>query len=272
MMQPSVTRLLATLWLDYLQRNPDARRIQQLFAEHNPPLVTDHLALRTFDIPRVAIEQLARPFIAGGYRSVASYNFPLKRLHAQHFAHPDPQLPKLFISQLRVEHLPEPHQEVIHQLVSQIPASILQSDTLCCSGRHWPINFDTYRQLESVSRYAAWIYAGGYRPDHYSLLVNALKSHHSLEEVNDFLLAQGFKLHSEGGLIKGSADELLEQSSTLANTVEAPFTDQTATIPGGYVEFSQRYPQAGGTLFQGFIAESCDTMFTSTDRIHSYPG
>ncbi|MEH6578142.1 MAG: DUF1338 domain-containing protein [Amphritea sp.] len=257
----TIEQILAAMWQDYLLLNPDAMGIYQLLSSQNTQLTNDHIALRTFNLPRVDISHLARPFINAGYRIAGHYEFPFKHLNAQHFEHPNAQFPKIFISQLLVEQLPESQQEAIHQLVSQIPEQVIMSDTFCYSGRHWPISYDAYQQLATVSDHAAWIYAMGYRPNHFTLLVNTLESHESLEQVNDFLLAQGFKLNSAGGLIKGSPDELLEQSSTPVNAVEISFTDQTVKVPGCYYEFAQRYKTPEGALYQGFIAESAGEVF-----------
>lgn len=266
MSMPKLDQMLQAMWQDYLDLNPDARRIYKLFSAQNKNLINDHIALRTFDIPRVDIDTLAQPFLALGYVESGSYQFPIKQLVAKHYEHPDQQQPKIFISQLLVDQLPDTQQEIVHQLVSQIPDDVLQRDDFCYSGRHWPISFDSYQQLALVSEYAAWVYAMGFRPNHFTLLINALQSHSNLEQVNDFLLAQGFQLNSAGGLIKGSIDERLEQSSTLANPVDVQFSDQISSVPGCYYEFAQRYPDAKGKLFQGFVAASADKIFESTDR------
>ena len=44
------------------------------------------------------------------------------------------------------------------------------------------------------------------------------------------------------------------------------FSDGTRTIPACYVEFALRHPDADGALFGGFIADSADRIFESTDR------
>ncbi len=258
--------LLDAMWQDYLKINPDARRIHQLFAERNDTIVNDHIALRTFDLPKVNIRALSAPFVRAGYKPKGEYFFPTKKLFAEHFEHPDdPTLPKIFISELHVDQLSESASEMIHQFVSQIPDERVGQDDFCYSGRHWTLSFDTYRQLLDESEYAAWLSAFGYRPNHFTIFVNALQSHHSIDQVNDFLLEQGFQLNASGGLVKGSPDEFLEQSSTLANLIEVPFSDRTVQIPGCYYEFAQRYVLPDGHLYQGFVAASADRIFESTD-------
>ncbi|MCW9018038.1 MAG: DUF1338 family protein, partial [Kangiellaceae bacterium] len=58
---------------------------------------------------------------------------------------------------------------------------------------------------------------------------------------------------------------LLEQSSTLANSIEVEFADKRVNLPSCFYEFAMRYPTAGGELFKGFIASSADKIFESTD-------
>ena len=86
-----------------------------------------------------------------------------------------------------------------------------------------------------------------------------------IEAVNDFLKEEGYPLNSSGGEIKGNPEQLLEQSSTLADRVEVSFADGVQIIPGCYYEFALRYPDKEGRIFSGFIAGSADKIFESTD-------
>lgn len=256
---------LTAMWDDYLQLNPQAQEIYQLFAQQNSTLLNDHIALRTFDLPSVDINKLSQPFIKAGYHSAGVYQFHVKKLFAQHFEHPDPQQPKIFISQLITEELSAEAQRIIQNCVEQIPENVLKSDQFSYSGRHWPISHATYLRLLQESEYAAWLYAFGFRPNHFTILINSLSSHQNIEEVNEYLLNKGFELNQAGGLIKGSPSEYLEQSSTLANLVPVHFAEAVQQIPGCYYEFAQRYPLPSGELYQGFVASSADKIFQSTD-------
>lgn len=86
-----------------------------------------------------------------------------------------------------------------------------------------------------------------------------------LHVVNNTLKQMGFTLNSAGGEIKGSADVLLEQSSTIADKIEVEVTDMTLTIPSCSYKFALRYPKANGELYSGFVAASADKMFESTN-------
>ncbi|GAA4649588.1 DUF1338 domain-containing protein [Kistimonas scapharcae] len=266
MTERRIDSLLNAMWEDYLTLNPDARRIHDLFAGlNNGVVINDHIALRTFNNDKVCLDKIARPFLEAGYQPKGDYRFDTKKLVAKHFEHEDPELPKVFISELLVEELSEEAQAIINSLVDQVDARDLGKDIFCYSGRHWDIPFATYSQLLGESEYAAWMSAFGYRPNHFTVSVNHLQSHDCLEALNQLLLDEGFSLNDSGGLIKGSPDVFLEQSSTMANRIAVDFSDRTVEIPSCFYEFALRYPLPDGTLYQGFVAASADKIFESTN-------
>ena len=87
----------------------------------------------------------------------------------------------------------------------------------------------------------------------------------TIREVNEFLKDHQFELNQAGGEVKGTPESFLEQSSTMANSVEVDFIDTSLTIPSCFYEFALRHPMASGELFKGFIASSADKIFESTD-------
>lgn len=256
--------LLAAMWRDYIDLNPQAKRIWELFTARGEQVVNDHIALRTFNLTRVGVDVLANTFLQSGYRARGNYEFPDKKLVAKHYEAPG--RPKVFISELQVERLDRASQKLIASLVTSMDVRSTERFDLSISGRPWDLSFDDYLRLREVSEYAAWVAAFGFRPNHFTVLVNALDTFDSLEAVNDFLEANGFALNESGGKIKGGRDVLLEQSSVLANNVEVTFTDGKHVIPGCYYEFARRYPSPDGRLYEGFIASSAERIFESTDR------
>jgi hypothetical protein len=125
---------------------------------------------------------------------------------------------------------------------------------------------EDYERFYSLSEYAAWTAAFGIQVNHFTVLVNELKTVSSLEELNQLLMNEKFILNSAGGAIKGTPAELLEQSSTQANRVEWKFSNGVSRpIMSCYYEFARRYPDPStGRLFQGFIPKSADKIFEST--------
>ncbi|KEI70408.1 DUF1338 domain-containing protein [Endozoicomonas elysicola] len=262
----TIEQLLNAMWQDYLALTPDAKPIHQLFADLNQGIVVnDHIALRTFNLEKVSLDKIAKSFIEAGYQTVDDYQFPAKKLFARYFQHPDETLPKVFISELKVEELPQYCQEIIHDLVSQVPEESVSQQGFCYSGRPWSVTKEQYQELASESEYASWLAAHGFRPNHFTVSINHLSSHSNIESINQLLQDKGYTMNTSGGLVKGSPDVLLEQSSTLAKEIEVSFTDGVMKLPGCYYEFALRYPMPNGQLYQGFVAASADKIFESTD-------
>lgn len=260
-------KLLGHLWEDYAAINVQARRIHELLQERGEKIVNDHVAFRTFNLPKVGLEVLAELFKRLGYAPKAEYEFPEKKLFARHFEHPDAGNPKIFISELKVESFSEGFKKIIRDLVDQIPKERVSRRDFLYAGILWkPVAWEVYLKLDQESDYASWLAAFGYRANHFTVAFNALKNFKRLDELNAFLKKHGFKLNASGGEVKGSPSEYLEQSSTLAKPVEIQFANKKSKIPSCYYEFARRYPLPDGSLFQGFVAPSADKLFESTDR------
>lgn len=265
-MHNNVNELFEHLWQNYLTVTPSAVKIHQLLGStQNDDIINDHIALRTFNLPKVGLDKLAAHFEAVGYKECGEYHFEAKRLYAKHFEHSDPNQPKVFISELLVEKFSPKLQQVIADLVDKIDESAVTADNFLYSGRHWEVDSSTYDQLLEESEYAAWTAAWGYRANHFTVNVNALKGFETLESVNKKLKEAGFLLNTSGGEIKGSKEVLLEQSATLADEATVTFSDGDRNVPSCFYEFARRYAKADGELYTGFVAASADKIFESTN-------
>lgn len=262
----SLQNLLDMMWKDYCSMTPQALKIVNLIEKRGEKIVNDHIALRTFNHQRVGIEKLAKIFKDFGYKAKGEYHFEEKKLYARHFEHEDSELPKIFISELLLEKFSAQFREIVHSLIEQVKDEDLQRFDFTCMGRPWNLKLEDYESLKKESEYGAWMSAIGYRPNHFTLLVNELKSFPELKDLNSFLKDNGFKLNDSDGEIKGSPQVLLEQSSTLADSMSVDFLDSSKQIPTCYFEFAKRYPQQNGQIYQGFVAASADKIFESTDR------
>jgi hypothetical protein len=261
-----IDTLLAKLWDDYKDLNVSPERIRDLLVSRGETVVNDHIALRTFDDPRVNIDRLAAPFVAGGYAHLGQYDFAEKKLDAKHYQHPDPDYPLVFISQLRLRDFSPQLNMIVASLLDQMPADAPSRPDFPVLGRPWNISYADYESLRVQSEYAAWVAAFGFRANHFTVLVNALKGFPTLASLNDFLTQHNFRLSDSGGVIKGSPAVFLEQSSTLADRIGVTFTDGRHVIPACYYEFAKRYPGPDGKLFRGFIESSANKIFESTNK------
>ena len=259
--------IFSRLWNVYTEQNPSARTIHSLFRDKGETVLNDHIAFRTFNDPRMGIKVLARPFLEQGYQPAGRYHFEQKHLTAMHFAIPgEEEAPRVFISELILEEFSPFLQETIRNVIVEADPGLWETKDLIFAGNPFgKPSFEIYEKLRAESEYAAWLYVHGFRANHFTVSVNSLKGFESIEEVNAFLKENGFLMNTSGGEVKGSKEQLLKQSSTLAEIVPVEFAEGVRKIPACYYEFAERFKNANGTLFSGFIAGSADKIFESTD-------
>lgn len=260
-------KLFENLWRDYAGLNPSVQKVHDLFEEQGEEIVNDHIAFRTFDDPRVNIDILAQPFLDAGYQEKGEYTFEAKKLFAKHYEHiTKSEAPRIFISQLKTKEFSEFLQKTVKDILDQVPAEKLAEPDLLYAGRLWETpSYEVYEKLRKESEYAAWLYVYGFRANHFTVSVNHLKKFDSVEEVNSFLKQKGFLINDSGGEVKGTPEELLEQSSIKSESIPVQFQEGEYEIPGCYYEFAKRYPDKSGKIYSGFIAKSADKIFESTD-------
>lgn len=262
-MSQTVNEFFDRLWKNYIEITPSASKIHQVLAGGSD-IINDHVAFRTFNLPEINLEVLAAFFREMGYQEKGQYVFKSKNLNAKHFEHTDKRLPKVFISELRLELCSDELNSIVNRLVSQLDSASLEDNSFLYSGTHWKVSSQDYLALLEESEYAAWMSAFGFRANHFTVSVNDLTQYKTLQQVNQVLKDNSFSLNQSGGEIKGSKDVMLEQSSTLADKHLVEFSDGKKEIPGCFYEFAYRYPQADGSLYQGFVEASADKIFEST--------
>jgi hypothetical protein len=189
-----------------------------------------------------------------GYERRGDMVFPGKKLRATWLAPPRPPpgedapLPRIFVSEVDVAALTKRAQGIVKRATAR--ASGLGRHAAMSMMLHeppWPAQpYADYLQLAKESEYAAWVLAHGFTANHVTVATHRLKSppnpQLSLEEVNKVAEAQGAVLNTAGGVIKTSADGLLRQSSTMADTIAIMFTEGLVEVPGSYLEFAERLP------------------------------
>lgn len=265
-MHNHVDTLFQHLWDNYLSVTPSAVKVHELLGStQQNDVINDHIALRTFNHPKVGLEKLAAHFKAVGYTECGEYHFEAKKLYAKHYEHSDPTKPKVFISELLVEKCSPQLQQTVQQLVDQIDENAVTAEHFLYSGTHWQVSHETYQTLLQESEYAAWMAAWGYRANHFTVSINHLDNFTTIEQVNQALKDAGFALNTSGGEIKGSPEVLLEQSSTLADHALVAFSEGEFSIPSCFYEFALRYNKPDGNLYTGFVAASADKIFESTN-------
>jgi len=255
------------LWQDYITQNPATKKVYDLLVREGETIVNDHIAFRTYNHSLLGIDVLAKVFIKNGYKYKRDYHFEKKKLYAKHFEHKtDPEAPRVFISELLVDQFSEHMKRTVNEWVGNIPMSLLKSDELIYAGNvSGTPSFKTYEKLRIESEYAAWLYVNGFRANHFTVSVNALKEYDTVEKINTFLKSNGFLLNDANGEVQGTPMDQLEQSSIKAGILRVPFQEGEFDIPGCYYEFALRHPEPDGKLYSGFIAKSADKIFESTN-------
>ncbi|MEL0635585.1 DUF1338 domain-containing protein [Marinomonas sp. TI.3.20] len=257
-----------SLWQHYITMTPQANRIQALFKSHGETVLNDHIAFRTFANSPISLEKLEPQLESMGYQAYGAFRFENKHLVARCYKHPDHNdWPKIFLSELLVNELPESCQRIINTMIDQIPEDAVQSPAIFWSGLLWKKpTLDQYDTLTEHSEYAAWFATMGLQANHFTVSVNLLERFTTLEEVNQLLLSEGYLLNQVGGVIKGSPSVYLEQSSTMADKIHYTFSDgKEKTIPSCFYEFARRHKTSDGTLFDSFIEGNADKIFDSTN-------
>lgn len=257
------------LWQDYSAITPQAKIIQQAFSQHNTQLINDHVAFRTFDIPVMDIASLEKYLFDFDYQLLDNYHFPDKHLSACAYIHPDPNIAKVFLSQLHIDQLTEQSQQIIsHKLSTRAP--LPDDASIFYSGRCWGLpDWDEYQILRSESEYAAWLLTLGFHANHFTLDMSSLSQITNWQDLFSFMNQLGIKMNSEGGLIKGDPSVYLEQASTLADEITLKFDQGSKTVKTCFYEFAKRFPQANGSLYQGFVTNNANQIFSSTNANNS---
>ncbi len=286
-----LNRILNGLFVPYAQRVPDVKAVSLEMKNlglisKQEDIVNDHIAFRTLGIPNLGIYSFERIFLHHGYTKQDHYFFPKKKLEAYWYKPPHDSYPRVFISELKVENLSKQAQQIIHHYTKGIhddPINQIDLDNVddVVSFLHkalWELpDIADYNALLTESEYGAWVLYNRYYLNHYTISVHELPTpYNELVFFNEFLKSIGITLNDAGGEIKISRDQLLRQSSTVAQTILATFANgKTAEIAGSYVEFAERLPLpqyaklpkeklTNSHRREGFETGNADKIFEST--------
>ena len=251
-----ITEILESLFLVYSKRVPDVNKITSAMIKkglvnNQNEIVNDHIAFRTMGVKNLGINSFEKIFLKHGYKKMDFYHFDAKKLDAYWYAPPSNDLPRIFISELKVDNLSIKAQEIIKSYTNTVTndpidkidlnSSLEVSKYLQTPLWRLPTKND-YESLLFESEYAAWVIYNRYYLNHYTISVHDLPGEYSdLNQFNEFVKSLGIKLNKSGGEIKVSKDKLLRQSSSVANQIEAKFSEgEKKLIAGSYVEFAER--------------------------------
>jgi hypothetical protein len=251
----TINLVLESLFETYSKRVPDVTKITEAMVSNNivsnqSEIINDHIAFRTMGVKHLGIKSFEKIFLKHGYKKRDFYSFKEKKLNAYWYSHSEKNMPRIFISELKVDELSKDAQKIIKQYTNQIKNDPV--DNIDLNNSNEIINFLTnplwtlpslfhYNELLKETEYGSWVIYNRYYLNHYTISVHELKEkYNTLEDFNKFLNSIGVKLNDSGGVIKKSKDGFLLQSSSVANKVNAHFKEGMSLISGSYVEFAER--------------------------------
>mmetsp|Transcript_29452 Transcript_29452/g.49550 ORF Transcript_29452/g.49550 Transcript_29452/m.49550 type:complete len:345 (-) Transcript_29452:1484-2518(-) len=263
---------------NYTKNTPTAVRILEDLHSAGEVVRNDHVAFRSFS-GDLGIKAIEAPFILTGFQKMEALFFPEKKLRAHWYRPPNPNLPRVFISEIIVDQLSTKSQEIINKYLKEVDPAVSALVPLAAAIEHrpWPMpSAEDYDILSKESEYAGWVLVHDFKINHVTVSVHGMKVYNRLEKLNAFLKEKKYVLNDSSGEIKVSEDGLLKQSSTIADKMEIAFSDgSTRTIPYAYIEFAERLPlpqyqhlppeQITEELRRdGFEASNADKIFEST--------
>ncbi len=262
--------IIQKLWRNYLHSTPTVKKVKNTLQLENYNSFCDHIAFRTLCTDQLGItkriagdfgiEELSKKFLRQGYTIEQEYLFKKKKLKAIHLEKPN--APKIFISELLLDQC----SIFLKNTLLKAFDTCKNEEDILTKGRCWNVNYKVYKELERESEYAAWLYIHGHRVNHFTINVNQLEKY-SIEDVCRKLKTSGIHLNNSGGVIKGHKNLGLKQASTIADSILVKFDDvkDPVRIPSCYVEFAERFT-INNKQFNGFITDSADKIFQSTNR------
>ncbi len=294
-----VTKLTEKLWKQFLSRVPYAITYTDMIERKGGRVVLDHIGFRTLNTHMgeqpAGIQAIKHIFDCFGYYTANKYILPKKRLKAVSFEPKNAWLPKIFVSQLDVQQLPDWAQHLLPGILDETPypltdagiellgklkedgiltseaAGILEDELVKYFKRPWVApSKDAILKMNDVSHYAAWVLLHGNSPSHFAVLINEqnVASLPDLTTTCDLLKQHGLPLKET---IEGTNGGLLQQSATFAIKedvqVRGETDSETILWTYAYLEFIERgfiEEENHRVLFQGFIESQEQHLYNMT--------
>ena len=284
--------LFSWLWQEYRDRVDHARVYEDLLKGCGGDFRNDHLAFRTFATQSKwsGIASISRPFEALGYRAAAAYEFPDKALTSLHFAPPSENLPKLFISELRVWELSPKARKIVLRSAEKAAPGLSDEELALLSdlpkqpaktrvklmrrwaaqfARRWPApKAADAVALERESQFGAWVLLHGHSVNHFTAAVHshATPEFDTIDKTIAALKAAGVPMKAE---IEGEPGSKLRQSSTQAVVIPVEMTVGARVVKRpwtyAYFELAER-PLIDGKRYEGFLGGQATNLFEMTRR------
>lgn len=288
---PLFTAVRAQLLSNYLVRTPSCVRAVELLKSKGGRIHNDHVALRSFNDGRSGsgLAFLEEIFLSFGYAAEQSITIPALPVNARWYEPPEAtDWPKVFISELRSDQLPDKVARIISRHVqgyyntgaARVALDSGDADALVKLLEVPPWNVSAAEEesvravglenpkLASAVEYAAWTLTHAHRWNHMTILLNGsdIPGVSTLQELNALLYNEGFIFNGAGsgdGFTQGSPAVRLEQSSTKADLVTHTFAcGAVRDVPCSFLELIHRHEG-----FRGFLGQNAKGIFDSTSNV-----
>ena len=296
--------LWAQLWNHYRQRVPYAQIYEAMIQAAGGTVANDHIAFRSLRLRVEGPEEtvnLGIPYLAEmvewlGYQVAGEYQFPDRHLYARHYCHPQQDalgLPKLFISELKVDELPQSIAQAIRATVrsgqffslaawqqtcpapglSGLDRTALARSLMTAFTRPWPPPRRTIVEaVNAVSQYGAWVLLHGYAVNHFTAYINRQNTpaYPDIAATAQALAHRGVPMKD---CIEGNKASGLQQTSTQAIVEPVVVLNEQGELEHmawsyAYYELAERHQIVDSTghttLFNGFIGSQAQQLFEMT--------
>ena len=120
-----MTKILDELFSTYSERVPNVRKITSEMVKNGMvkdqnEIINDHVAFRTMGVKNLGINSFEKIFLAHGYEKRDFFHFKVKKLDAYWYAPPTPDLPRIFISELKVDLLSKKVRKIIRKYTDSV--------------------------------------------------------------------------------------------------------------------------------------------------------
>jgi hypothetical protein len=262
-MYSSFETFINSLHLAWAKYSPEAEKaLHILETETKSKFHLDHVAFRTLDVGVLRLDRLDSIIKDAGYLETGSYYFKDKHVRAKSYAHLLSGAPKLFVSELILEEMPQAVRDIcVNRALSIKP--LADRNWTNTFSHIWYTNKLSQTEIEilrETSEYALWTCLHGLRPNHFAYDVTSIGG---VAKALDILEGKGFKVNDSKGRIQGGTNTNLEQGSLMSEHRLYPSQDGVFAV--GYIEFVRRFidPKTG-KLFDKFVEGQANNIFLST--------
>jgi len=290
--------ILEKLWDHYLSELPQLASLQTALSSTQLPL--DHCAIIDLPGENTGIPILSQIMHLLDYQVAGAGYLPDKQNEFVWLASRDhttqtarEALPQIVIADFRLTALPKAVQTIIKYYAAQSQLApmarwqelIRQNNTAIfidevfsyLTRRDWSLpSLQDYKTVQACNELLAWVLVFGRTVNHFGLAIHLLDRFTDLAQFNHWIInTSQWRLNQKNGLIKGSEQLRIEQSSSVANEIVVHLADAAITIPNRFVEFVWRYPAMYSSAepyywsdyFTGFLANNADVVIESLYRL-----